>query len=172
VLEISNRDLSVVGVGISSQASFQNSSISRVSLQTTSSINSQSSAAVQTAPQQLQQQQSTGSASTSATTSEDDSTPILLQVLSNSFSENVPVDSIRIDQAASNTPFSIKPLSYVYVTVVDSSKVSLDLVELLFKESYLNGNDMLRIKKHLVRLVLIHFFVVVVAYNYQSFRID
>ena len=32
-----------------------------------------------------------------------------------------------------------------------SKTVVLDLVELLFKEQYLNGNDMLRIKKHMVQ---------------------
>jgi hypothetical protein len=145
VLEISNRDLSAVGIGNANQASFQSSSISRVNLQTVSSASSQPGQSTQ---QQLQQQQSTGSASASA--NDDDSTPILLQVLANSFNESLPVDSIRIDPVANNTPYFIKNLSYVYVTVVDSNKVSLDLVELLFKESYLNGNDMLRIKKHLV----------------------
>lgn len=63
--------------------------------------------------------------------------------------DSVPIDVIRIDQAASMAPFSIKALSYVNVTVVDKSSVVLDLVELLFKEQYLNGNDMLRIKTYL-----------------------
>lgn len=32
---------------------------------------------------------------------------------------------------------------------VDKSDVVLDIVELLFKEQYFNGNDMMRIKKHM-----------------------
>ncbi len=52
---------------------------------------------------------------------DDESSPFLLQVTASSFNDTVPVDVIRIDQAASMAPFSIKALSYVNVTVVDKS---------------------------------------------------
>jgi hypothetical protein len=52
---------------------------------------------------------------------QDESSPFLLQVLSSSFSEAISHDIIRIDNAASSAPFSIRNLSYVNVTVVEKS---------------------------------------------------
>ena len=58
----------------------------------------------------------------------------------------MPTDSIRLDGAAFLEPFHLKPFSYVNVTPVNKENVTLDLVELLFKEQYLNGSDMWRFK--------------------------
>lgn len=79
---------------------------------------------------------------------EDETSSFLLQVVKSSFVDNIPLDTIRIDQAAGSPPFSIKNLGFVYATIVDKSSVMLDLVEVIFKEQYFNGYDMLRIKKH------------------------
>ncbi|CAF0810999.1 unnamed protein product [Brachionus calyciflorus] len=78
---------------------------------------------------------------------DDDTSPFLVQILQSSFSESIPLDSIRIDLAASQPPFSIRNFSYVNAVIVDRSNVMLDLVEVIFKEQYVNGYDMLRIKK-------------------------
>lgn len=79
---------------------------------------------------------------------DDNVSPIILQITSQSLNENIPLDTIRIDPAASSDPFQIKPFSSVNVTQIDSNQVKLDLVELIFREQYLNGSDMWRIKKH------------------------
>lgn len=81
---------------------------------------------------------------------DEENSPILLQVTKTSLNKDIPLNSIRIDLIAGSAPFSFKSLADVNVTVVDKKKVVLDLVELLFKEQYFNGNDMLRIKKHMV----------------------
>ncbi len=81
---------------------------------------------------------------------DEENSPILLQVTKASLNKDIPLNSIRIDFIATSAPFSFKNLADVNVTVVDKQKVVLDLVELLFKEQYFNGNDMLRIKKHMV----------------------
>ncbi len=81
---------------------------------------------------------------------DEENSPILLQVTKTSLNKDIPLNSIRIDLIAASAPFSFKSLADVNVTVVDKKKVVLDLVELLFKEQYFNGNDMLRIKKHMV----------------------
>lgn len=93
----------------------------------------------------------TSSNSNTSAATDEEATPFLVHVAQTSFNENIPPDTICIDKAASSAPFSIKGFSYVQATVVDRSEVTLDLVELIFKEQYLNGHDMLRIKKSLER---------------------
>lgn len=78
---------------------------------------------------------------------DDDSSPFLVNIMESSFNEQIPLDNIRIEQAASQPPFSIKNLAFANVTIVDKASVMLDLVEVTFKEQYINGYDMLRIKK-------------------------
>ena len=93
----------------------------------------------------------TSSSSNTSAATDEEATPFLVHVAQTSFNENIPPDTICIDKAASLAPFSIKGFSYVQATVVDRSQVTLDLVELIFKEQYLNGYYMLRIKKSLER---------------------
>ena len=52
---------------------------------------------------------------------QDESSPILLQVLPGSLTDQIPMDSIRIDQIASSAPFSFKAFNWVNVTVVDKA---------------------------------------------------
>ncbi len=62
----------------------------------------------------------TGSASnTSAAAQDDDTSPFLVHVAQTSFIESIASDTICIDRAATSAPFSIKPLSYVWATVVE-----------------------------------------------------
>lgn len=57
----------------------------------------------------------------SVTVSDDDSSPFLLQVVQSSFNEAIPIDTIRIDQAASTAPFLIKNFAFVYATKVEKA---------------------------------------------------
>lgn len=68
--------------------------------------------------------------------SDDDLSPFLVQVVQASFNENIPTDIIRIDQAASSAPFSIKALSYVMVTIVEKS-VNFQPLSFLIEESFI-----------------------------------
>lgn len=52
---------------------------------------------------------------------EDDSSPILLQVVNGSLTDQIPMDTIRIDQVAGQAPFSYKHFNWVNVTVVDKA---------------------------------------------------
>ena len=81
--------------------------------------------------------------------SEEQSTPILFELSNESIDETIPANTIRIDSAAGNEPFNIKQYAFAIVKVVDKKSVTLDLVELLFKDQYFNGHDMWRIKMHL-----------------------
>jgi hypothetical protein len=72
--------------------------------------------------------QSTHSFAPLLTNGEDETSPFLLLVTQASFSDAVAIDAIRIDQAATNAPFSIKNLSYANVTVVDKSVLVLCFV--------------------------------------------
>ena len=109
--------------------------------QSTVTTNAAAAAATTTAPANQQQQQQLQQ--------DEDASPFLVQVVQSSFSDTIPVDTIRLDAAASAAPFAIKPFAYVTAAVVDKHTVGLDLVELLFITQYVTGNDMLRIKKHL-----------------------
>jgi DEP domain-containing protein 5 len=77
--------------------------------------------------------------------------PILFQVVPASFNDAVQLDTIRIDQSAANTLFSIKiyALKFYKVTIVNKNSVVLDVVELVFKDHNVNGDDRLRIKKYM-----------------------
>lgn len=78
---------------------------------------------------------------------DDDTSPFLVKITESSFNEQIQLDTIRIEQAANQPPFSIKNLAFVNATIAEKANVMLDLVEITFKEQYINGYDMLRIKK-------------------------
>lgn len=69
----------------------------------------------------------TGASASSSSSSVDDETPssstspFLLQVVSASFTDNLPIDTIRIDQAACAAPFFIKNFGFVIATKVEKS---------------------------------------------------
>jgi hypothetical protein len=99
---------------------------------------------------------------TNNNTNDDESTPFLVVVTNESFEvqndkNNEKNETIRLDAAAGAAPFFIKQMGFVSATIVDKASKTLDLVELIFKEQYLNGYDMLRIKSHMVRpFFLVH----------------
>ena len=70
---------------------------------------------------QLQQQQQQSSLSMQQQNDQDETSPFLVQVNESSFNENIPLDTIRIDQAASSAPFSIRALGFVNATIVEKS---------------------------------------------------
>lgn len=55
------------------------------------------------------------------TYSDEELSPFLLQVTQASFSDTIPIENIRIDQASGSAPFNIKQLTYQTVTCVDKS---------------------------------------------------
>ncbi|CAL1272426.1 unnamed protein product [Larinioides sclopetarius] len=88
------------------------------------------------------------------TSNEDDcSNTLLLQVTSFS-NEMLQKGCISIDQSIANK-FQLKQYMEVTVKVIDNLKdVSLDSVELTFKDQYLARSDMWRLKNHLINTCL------------------
>jgi hypothetical protein len=79
-----------------------------------------SSSTVSSSSSTAQMSAVTASASSTSTTQPDDDTsPFLVHVAQTSFIESLASDTICIDRAATAAPFSIKPLSYVWATVVE-----------------------------------------------------
>jgi hypothetical protein len=72
-----------------------------------------------------------------AQSSDDESSPIIFQIGPNSLQDNLAMDTIRIDAAASQDPFSIKQLNlkFVNVTIVPKEVMSLFLIKLILKKS-------------------------------------
>uniref|UniRef100_A0A2K5IKH0 DEP domain-containing protein n=1 Tax=Colobus angolensis palliatus TaxID=336983 RepID=A0A2K5IKH0_COLAP len=60
------------------------------------------------------------------------------------------LETISVDQTVTQV-FRLRPYQDVYVNVVDPKDVTLDLVELTFKDQYIGRGDMWRLKKSLVR---------------------
>ncbi|KAG8521220.1 GATOR complex protein DEPDC5 [Galemys pyrenaicus] len=83
----------------------------------------------------------------------DEYSPLLLQV--KSLKEDLQKDffsvpeTISVDQTVTQV-FRLRPYQDVYVNVVDPKDVTLDLVELTFKDQYIGRGDMWRLKKSLV----------------------
>uniref|UniRef100_UPI00358EC276 GATOR1 complex protein DEPDC5 isoform X3 n=1 Tax=Myxine glutinosa TaxID=7769 RepID=UPI00358EC276 len=73
--------------------------------------------------------------------------PLLLQV--KSLKEDHQKETISVDQSVA-TVFNLRPYQDVFVSVVDAKEVTLDLVELTFKDQYISRSDMWRLKKSLV----------------------
>ncbi|XP_063000132.1 GATOR1 complex protein DEPDC5 isoform X2 [Elgaria multicarinata webbii] len=77
----------------------------------------------------------------------DEYSPLLLQV--KSLKEDLQKETISVDQTVAQV-FRLRPYQDVHVNVVDPKEVSLDLVELTFKDQYIGRGDMWRLKKSLV----------------------
>ncbi|XP_068846146.1 GATOR1 complex protein DEPDC5 isoform X9 [Capricornis sumatraensis] len=77
----------------------------------------------------------------------DEYSPLLLQV--KSLKEDLQKETISVDQTVTQV-FRLRPYQDVYVNVVDPKEVTLDLVELTFKDQYIGRGDMWRLKKSLV----------------------
>ncbi|XP_040859565.1 GATOR complex protein DEPDC5 isoform X3 [Ochotona curzoniae] len=77
----------------------------------------------------------------------DEYSPLLLQV--KSLKEDLQKETISVDQTVTQV-FRLRAYQDVYVNVVDPKDVTLDLVELTFKDQYIGRGDMWRLKKSLV----------------------
>ncbi|XP_053326258.1 GATOR complex protein DEPDC5 isoform X1 [Spea bombifrons] len=77
----------------------------------------------------------------------DEYSPLLLQV--KSLKEDLQKETVSIDQTVAQV-FRLRPYQDVYVNVADPKDVTLDLVELTFKDQYIGRGDMWRLKKSLV----------------------
>ncbi|XP_068594357.1 GATOR1 complex protein DEPDC5 isoform X5 [Cebidichthys violaceus] len=77
----------------------------------------------------------------------DEYSPLLLQV--KSLKEDLQKETISVDQTVAQA-FKLRAYQDVIVNIVDPKDVSLDLVELTFKDQYIGRGDMWRLKKSLV----------------------
>uniref|UniRef100_A0A3B4GGU5 Uncharacterized protein n=1 Tax=Pundamilia nyererei TaxID=303518 RepID=A0A3B4GGU5_9CICH len=73
--------------------------------------------------------------------------PLLLQV--KSLKEDLQKETISVDQTVAQA-FKLRAYQDVIVNIVDPKDVTLDLVELTFKDQYIGRGDMWRLKKSLV----------------------
>ncbi|XP_077413370.1 GATOR1 complex protein DEPDC5 isoform X3 [Vanacampus margaritifer] len=78
----------------------------------------------------------------------DEFSPLLLQV--KSLKEDLQKETVSVDQAVAQA-FRLRAYQDVVVNIVDPKDVTLDLVELTFKDQYIGRGDMWRLKKSLVR---------------------
>uniref|UniRef100_W5M4F7 DEP domain containing 5, GATOR1 subcomplex subunit n=1 Tax=Lepisosteus oculatus TaxID=7918 RepID=W5M4F7_LEPOC len=77
----------------------------------------------------------------------DEYSPLLLQV--KSLKEDLQKETISVDQTVAQA-FKLRAYQDVFVNIVDPKDVTLDLVELTFKDQYIGRGDMWRLKKSLV----------------------
>uniref|UniRef100_A0A8C7FSH7 DEP domain containing 5, GATOR1 subcomplex subunit n=1 Tax=Oncorhynchus kisutch TaxID=8019 RepID=A0A8C7FSH7_ONCKI len=77
----------------------------------------------------------------------DEYSPLLLQV--KSLKEDLQKETISVDQTVAQA-FKLRAYQDVVVNIVDPKDVTLDLVELTFKDQYIGRGDMWRLKKSLV----------------------
>ncbi|KAG2470314.1 DEPD5 protein, partial [Polypterus senegalus] len=77
----------------------------------------------------------------------DEYSPLLLQV--KSLKEDLQKETISVDQTVAQV-FKLRAYQDVYVNIVDPKDVTLDLVELTFKDQYIGRGDMWRLKRSLV----------------------
>ncbi|XP_054452420.1 GATOR complex protein DEPDC5 isoform X5 [Anoplopoma fimbria] len=77
----------------------------------------------------------------------DEYSPLLLQV--KSLKEELQKETISVDQTVAQA-FKLRAYQDVIVNIVDPKDVTLDLVELTFKDQYIGRGDMWRLKKSLV----------------------
>ncbi|XP_019734398.1 DEP domain-containing protein 5 [Hippocampus comes] len=78
----------------------------------------------------------------------DEFSPLLLQV--KSLKEDLQKETISVDQAVAQA-FRLRAYQDVVVNIVDPKDVTLDLMEVTFKDQYIGRGDMWRLKKNLVR---------------------
>uniref|UniRef100_A0A6Q2XWU0 DEP domain-containing protein n=1 Tax=Esox lucius TaxID=8010 RepID=A0A6Q2XWU0_ESOLU len=76
----------------------------------------------------------------------DEYSPLLLQV--KSLKEDLQKETISVDQTVAQA-FKLRAYQDVVVNIVDPKDVTLDLVELTFKDQYIGRGDMWRLKKSL-----------------------
>ena len=62
-------------------------------------------------------------------------------------------ESISVEKSIASQ-FGLQKFQYVYVTKIKPESVSLQLLELTFKDQYLNRSDMWRLTQSLVRITL------------------
>ncbi|XP_030607511.1 GATOR complex protein DEPDC5 isoform X3 [Archocentrus centrarchus] len=77
----------------------------------------------------------------------DEYSPLLLQV--KSLKEDLQKETISVDQTVAQA-FKLRAYQDVIVNIVDPKDVTLDLVELTFKDQYIGRGDMWKLKKSLV----------------------
>ncbi|KAG9342542.1 hypothetical protein JZ751_015921 [Albula glossodonta] len=77
----------------------------------------------------------------------DEYSPLLLQV--KSLKEDLQKETISVDQTVAQV-FKLRAYQDVFINIVDPKDVTLDLVELTFKDQYIGRGDMWRLKKSLV----------------------
>uniref|UniRef100_UPI0037E7423B GATOR1 complex protein DEPDC5 isoform X3 n=1 Tax=Semicossyphus pulcher TaxID=241346 RepID=UPI0037E7423B len=77
----------------------------------------------------------------------DEYSPLLLQV--KSLKDDLQKETISVDQTVAQA-FKLRAYQDVIVNIVDPKDVTLDLVELTFKDQYIGRGDMWRLKKSLV----------------------
>ncbi|XP_038574840.1 GATOR complex protein DEPDC5 isoform X8 [Micropterus salmoides] len=77
----------------------------------------------------------------------DEYSPLLLQV--KSLKEDLQKETISVDQTVAQA-FKLRAYQDVIVNIVNPKDVTLDLVELTFKDQYIGRGDMWRLKKSLV----------------------
>ncbi|XP_032803029.2 GATOR1 complex protein DEPDC5 isoform X2 [Petromyzon marinus] len=78
---------------------------------------------------------------------DDEYSPLLLQV--KSLKEDLQKETVSVDQSVAGV-FKLRAYQDVFVNVVEPSDVTLDLLELTFKDQYISRSDMWRLKKSLV----------------------
>uniref|UniRef100_A0A8C5GEL4 DEP domain-containing protein 5 n=1 Tax=Gouania willdenowi TaxID=441366 RepID=A0A8C5GEL4_GOUWI len=79
----------------------------------------------------------------------DEYSPLLLQV--KSLKDDLQKEMISVDQTVAQV-FKLRAYQDVIVNIVNPEEVTLDLVELTFKDQYIGRGDMWRLKKSLVGL--------------------
>ncbi|XP_061118495.1 GATOR1 complex protein DEPDC5 isoform X2 [Conger conger] len=77
----------------------------------------------------------------------DEYSPLLLQM--KSLKEDLQKETISVDQTVAQA-FKLRAYQDVVINIVDPKDVTLDLVELTFKDQYIGRGDMWRLKKSLV----------------------
>ncbi|XP_064424153.1 GATOR1 complex protein DEPDC5 isoform X2 [Latimeria chalumnae] len=77
----------------------------------------------------------------------DEYSPLLLQV--KSLKEDLQKETVSVDQTVAQA-FKLRAYQDVFINVTDPKDVTLDLVELTFKDQYIGRGDMWRLKKSLV----------------------
>uniref|UniRef100_A0A8C1UR81 DEP domain containing 5, GATOR1 subcomplex subunit n=1 Tax=Cyprinus carpio TaxID=7962 RepID=A0A8C1UR81_CYPCA len=77
----------------------------------------------------------------------DEYSPLLLQV--KSLKEDLQKETVSVDQTVAQA-FKLRAYQDVIINIVDPKDVTLDLVELTFKDQYIGRGDMWRLKKSLV----------------------
>uniref|UniRef100_A0A671TCU0 DEP domain-containing protein 5-like n=1 Tax=Sinocyclocheilus anshuiensis TaxID=1608454 RepID=A0A671TCU0_9TELE len=77
----------------------------------------------------------------------DEYSPLLLQV--KSLKEDLQKETISVDQTVAQA-FKLRAYQDIIINIVDPKDVTLDLVELTFKDQYIGRGDMWRLKKSLV----------------------